>query len=283
VRARWLKPEFMKDRKIGQLGLAAAIVYQALWCMSDDGGVAKGAAEEIKGQMLVWWEELDVPTIRSSLAKLETAGRITGYTVGDDQYWTLHTLLKHQGKIHKPSRFRHPRPQGSGTTPAPVTEDIGTARNLDTSIPQHLDTSTPEASGEVSMSALLITKLNQGMLDNPEIGEAMNPVPHGHGASIAAAWEIEQGGVSQEFAAAFVYEAAKRYKPSGRNRQIKSLGYCTASVLDAWDKRNALSTASGTSRPAVPSRDRTARSHAALNEFLAESEITDAEIITDGI
>jgi hypothetical protein len=283
MRGRWLKPEFMKDRKIAQLGLAAAIVYQTLWCMADDGGVARGAAEEIKGEMLVWWEELDVPTIRSSLAKLESAGRISGYEVGDDQYWTLHTLLKHQGKIHKPSRFRHPRPQDSGTTPAPVTEDEGTARNLDTSVLQHFGTSTPTAVEvrEVSMSGVLITHLNRGMMDNPAIGEAMNPIPHGHGASVAAAWEIEQSGVPQYFASEFVYEAAKRYKPAGRNRQIRSLGYFQAGCIEAWEKQKARDTANET-RPRLRPTDKASRSVAAIGDWLRDQETTDAEVIASG-
>jgi hypothetical protein len=261
VRGRWLKPEFVKDKKMGQLGLAAAIVYQTLWCMADDGGVAKGAAEEIKGEMLVWWHELDVDGVRSSLAKLEESGRITGYTVGDDQYWTLHNLLKHQGKIHKPSKFRHPRPKQCRSSVEPVPESVGTAPYLDTSIPQHLDSSIPsaESAGDDAKelwgaARTLITSLNQGMQDNPAIGEALNPVPHGHALSLTAVEEITRAGVPPEFAASVIYEGAKKYKPAGRNRQIKSLAYLTASVIDAWEKQNALTAATSTSRPAVAPR-----------------------------
>lgn len=103
---------------------------------------------------------------------------------------------------------------------------------------------------DVSFPALLITRLNQGMIDNPEIGEAMNPVPHGHAPSVAAACEIEKSGVPQDFAAAFVYAAAKKYKPAGRNRQIKSLKYLTEGTIDSWEKSAARLAAVGTSRPA---------------------------------
>jgi hypothetical protein len=259
MRARWLKPEFVKDRKMGHLGLAPAIVYQTLWCMADDGGVARGAAEEIKGEMLVWWEELDVPAVRSALVKLEESGRISGYMIGDYQYWILHNLLKHQGKIHKASKFRHPRPNDVQSSAGVVPESNGTPRYLDTSTPRHLDTSTPSAAsageevvGDAGKAArTLITRLNQGMQDNPEIGNALTPVPHGHAPSLTAAEEIIKSGVAPEFAARVIYEGAKRYKPSGRNRQIKSLSYLTASVLDAWEKHNALDSATSTSRPAA--------------------------------
>lgn len=251
MRARWLKPDFVKDKKMGQLGLAAALVYQTLWCMSDDGGVARGAAEEIKGEMLVWWDELDVPAVRAALLKLEESGRTSGYVIGDHQYWTLHNLLKHQGKIHKPSAFRHPRLNGSYTAPIPDGEPQGTAPYLDASTSQYLDTSISETASAAAAARALITRLNQGMQDNPDIGQAMNPVPHGHASSLTAVEEILRAGVPVEFAASIVYEGAKRYKPAGRNRQIKSLNYLTASVLDAWEQRGALDSASSTSRPAA--------------------------------
>ena len=41
MRARWLKPEFFTDKKIGQLDPVTALVYQALWCWADDGGTAQ--------------------------------------------------------------------------------------------------------------------------------------------------------------------------------------------------------------------------------------------------
>lgn len=112
------------------------------------------------------------------------------------------------------------------------------------------ETRDVSAAAAREMSRLLITRLNQGMQDNPLIGDAMQPIPHGHGLSLNAAEEILTAGVSSEFASARVYDIAKGYAPSGRNRQIKSLGYCVASVVDAWEAQGALRAASSTSRPA---------------------------------
>jgi hypothetical protein len=39
MRARWLKPEFFTDKKIATLDPTTALVYEALWCWADDGGV----------------------------------------------------------------------------------------------------------------------------------------------------------------------------------------------------------------------------------------------------
>jgi hypothetical protein len=135
---------------------------------------------------------------------------------------------------------------------------------------------------DAPMASLLITRMNQGMLDNPHVGEAMNPVPHGHAPSVAAAETIEQAGVPKDFAAAHVYECAKRYHPTQRNRQIKSLGYLVESTIGAWEKQKALSTANGTSRPAARTNDKATRSTNALSKWLAEAETTDAEIVING-
>lgn len=261
MRARWLKPEFFKDRKMGQIGPDAAIVYEALWCMADDGGVAKGHAEQIKGEMLVWWDRLDVPAVRAALELLEASGRIGGYLIGDEQYWNLNTLLKHQGKIHNPSKFRHPRPapdrpvdeglrEGYRTTIEVGQEEGGPTHNLDTYTPEYLDTQVVGVT-PAKLSNALIIRLNQGMKDNPAIGERLTPVPHGHGNSLEAAEKIASAGVDPEFAASYVYTAALRYKPSGRNRQINSLAYCADGLITEWERHQASARANGTSRPAV--------------------------------
>jgi hypothetical protein len=280
VRARWLKPEFFNDRKIGMLGPIPALVYQALWCMADDGGTALCNPEVVKGQMFMYWPAAGLPEITEALRQLSDAKRIDRYSIGDDDFAIILKWTKHQ-PVHNPSKFRHPvKPQQvTENTAAGLQQPAGSPQHLDTSTPQHLDTPVVE---DVAMSGLLITRLNQGMLDNPHIGQAMNPIPHGHAPSVAAAYDIEEAGVTQEFAASHVYEAAKRYKPNGRNRQIKSLGYLTDSTIGAWEKSKAVSHANGTSRPALRNGDKASRGVDALRDWLNESETTDAEVVHDG-
>ena len=110
MRARWLKPEFFRDRKMGKLGPVAALVFEALWCMSDDGGVSLCDAEIVKGEMFMFWPSLGLPEISEALERLATEKRIERYTVGDAEYASIVNFHKHQGKVHNPSQFRHPRP-----------------------------------------------------------------------------------------------------------------------------------------------------------------------------
>lgn len=103
------------------------------------------------------------------------------------------------------------------------------------------------------LSNVLTTRLNQGMRDNPAIGEGYQPVPHGHAPSLAAATDIAAAGVPADFASDRVYIGAKKYKPTGRNRQINSLSYLATGVISDWEKEQARVAANGAVRPASKS------------------------------
>jgi hypothetical protein len=154
MRARWLKPEFFTDRKIGPLGMCAALVFEALWCVADDGGVAQCDAVLLKGQMFMRWEEITVSAIETALEALTAAGRVQHYSSGDRDYYLIHSWKKNQ-PVHNPSRFRHPRPaqQVTESTEEGLPQDSGSGEAvgspsshpiyLDSSTPQHPESSTP--------------------------------------------------------------------------------------------------------------------------------------------
>lgn len=132
MRARWLKPEFFRDKKIADMGPVAALVYQALWCLADDSGVAPCEPERIKGEMFVWWSAVGVPEISGALRHLSGKKILTIFRAGDDVFCRLSNFKKHQ-PIHKPSKFRYPStgealtwdgaalvPEQSGISPEPV-------------------------------------------------------------------------------------------------------------------------------------------------------------------
>lgn len=159
MRARWLKPEFFNDRKMAAIGLFPALLYQSLWCMADDGGVALAAPERIKGTMWMYWSAVGVPEITEALRVLSDTKRIRLYTIHDEQYAEILTWEDHQS-IHKPSKFRYPRvaqqliensaapvPEVSEHTPDTpiIPQNSPPPRLLDTKTPRLLDTHTPNA------------------------------------------------------------------------------------------------------------------------------------------
>lgn len=144
MRARWVKPEFFNDKKIGKLGPIPALVFQALWCMADDGGTAPCTPEIIKGQMFMYWTEVGLPEITEALRVLCEAKRLERYTVGDEDYAIIRNWDKHQA-VHNPSKFRYPKPQQqvTGNTEAGLKQEGGSPHILDTQTPIHPDSQTP--------------------------------------------------------------------------------------------------------------------------------------------
>lgn len=105
-RARWLKPEFFKDRKMGKLGPVAALVYEALWVTADDGGMARCDPEQLKGEWFYFWRDVGVAEIQSALRDLHTLGRVKFYSGGDELFCQVVRWKRHQ-QVHNPSAFRY--------------------------------------------------------------------------------------------------------------------------------------------------------------------------------
>lgn len=153
MRARTLKPEFFADKKIGQLGPVAALVFQALWCMADDGGVAPCEPETIKGQMFVWWPSVGLPEITEALRQLCASGRIRLHQGGDSYFAEIVSWMKHNGKIHMPSKFRNSAQHNDFRaiswedfiSPAEALRQPSPPVHLYTCTPVHPDTPSPAA------------------------------------------------------------------------------------------------------------------------------------------
>ena|SRR3990167_9088372 len=103
-RARWLKPEFFTDKKMGELGPITALVYQVLWVSADDTGMTKCEPEDVKAEWFRKWPAVSAPTIRNALKRLHETGRIEFYQGGDDLFAQV-VRWKENQNVHKPSQF----------------------------------------------------------------------------------------------------------------------------------------------------------------------------------
>lgn len=159
MRARTLKPEFFRDRKIAQLGPSVALVYQALWNLADDYGTAPCDPVQVKGEMFVYWSSIGVPEISGALRHLSGSKRVVLFMVGDQLYARIPSWDKHQHP-HKPSKFRHPT-KGEGVMwdgDVPVPHSDSTAPALPTSFNPVVLESYPTATrtdGEVAFLGTL--------------------------------------------------------------------------------------------------------------------------------
>ena len=131
ARQRILKPEFFKDRVIASLGAHPALVYAALWCVADDGGVARCTPELLHGEMFIRWSQFSPNMVMDCLNRLQEAGVIHIYEAGDETYCEIPNFGKHQN-IQHPSKFRYPRlPQGlTEKSPVILSEDSMSTKTL---------------------------------------------------------------------------------------------------------------------------------------------------------
>lgn len=232
MRARWLKPEFFRDRKIGALGPVPALVYEALWCVADDGGTAPCDADRLKGEMFYFWPMLDAATIEGALVALEGAGRIRRYQAGDDTFCRIAKFSAHQ-KVHKPSAFRYPQ-LGASLSPgsaALVPEGSGT--------PHILDTQTPRLPASIAAAAPVAADYLTRCVVALNLALASNPKLRGHAREIAASTQAgkvvwAEDGIPIEVAEAVIREKGAQFTPSGPRKQIHSLSYFDSAVRERW-------------------------------------------------
>lgn len=109
MRARWLKPDFFTDKKIATMSPETALVFQALWVWADDGGVCICDPDYLKSQAFHRWQIFTIDVITRSIRELSDLKRIAIYRIGDDYFAQVRHWSRHQA-VHKPSKFRHPRP-----------------------------------------------------------------------------------------------------------------------------------------------------------------------------
>lgn len=255
MRARWLKPEFFRDRKIGPLGPTTALVYQVLWIVADDGGTAPCDTDRLKAEMFLLWPDVTVEVIEQALAALESVKRIRRYKAGDDTYARIDNFPKHQ-KVHNPSKFRYPQ-LGEAVTPntaAALPQSSGSTHILDSQIARHLDSQIATAAGaSVGYVTTCTIALNRGLSRNPALGQSWREVAASTQAG-RVTWEAD--GVPAEVAARVVEEKATAYKPNGRNKQPHSLLYFDGAVREEWERIRAHGVTSAADVPgAIDARD----------------------------
>ena len=261
-RIRTLKPEFWGDEKLAPLPAATRLVFLGLISMADDAGRLVDSVRTIDGFIFPETEE----SAREALDTLASLGRILRYRSESGQRLIQLTGWKDHQRVDKPSSHVLPAPLSASSdatrasaalagvsresredsSPRPTTNDHGPGTND----PDHGPT-TDGSRGD-SLSLELVRAANRGMLDNPLIGERVNPIHHGHTSAVELDDACARADIAPTFAISWVYQAARAYRPEGRNRQIRSLTYFRDGLLTAWEKHLALEATDGARPAAVP-------------------------------
>lgn len=109
----------------------------------------------------------------------------------------------------------------------------------------------PDPTDRQSAVFQAVVVANRGMRDNPLIGDALNPIPGGHGSGeVVGEWY--DAGIPWETIKRGVYWTAQKYQPSPGNRQINTMRYFDGPVRERHERETAMS---ATGRVAMPAAD----------------------------
>lgn len=139
ARARFIRPEFYTDEKVGELSYGARLLFQSIWCQSDLRGVFEYSAKSLRAVTFPYDEGLTSGTVQEWLDTLESKGMIARFEEGDKTWgyvpkWSRYQTISGRevdiDKKMKPEQRRPPPPccaqvvpgvcPGSAVAPSPA-------------------------------------------------------------------------------------------------------------------------------------------------------------------
>src|SRR3990172_7334089 len=117
ARARLLKPGFFTNHMLGQFPLAARLLFEGLWCVSDREGRVADCPPRLKVEILPY----DRVNIDRLLDLLQEHGFIIRFVSGSERFIQVINFHKHQSPHMREPASTIPAPGGhaASTGPAP--------------------------------------------------------------------------------------------------------------------------------------------------------------------
>lgn len=92
ARIRTIKPGFFKDEDLAELSMSTRLLFIGLWCLADKEGRLQDRPKRIKAELFPY----DNIEIDQQLSRLQSAGFIIRYEVGEMKVVQIINFLKHQ-------------------------------------------------------------------------------------------------------------------------------------------------------------------------------------------
>lgn len=86
ARARFIRPEFFTDEKVGALPFGARLLFEGIWCHSDLRGVFEHSARQLRVLVFPFDEDLTSATVEEWLGQLAAAGMVVRFEA-DGKAW----------------------------------------------------------------------------------------------------------------------------------------------------------------------------------------------------
>ncbi len=113
ARIRSVKPDFWEDEKVGEMSLAARLLFIGTWNLADDEGLLRWTPDYINASLFMY-DDFTVRKVRALMDELEAAGGIHPYKGPTQQRlgWIVN--------FHRHQRINRPQP---GKFPAPSLQN----------------------------------------------------------------------------------------------------------------------------------------------------------------
>lgn len=134
ARARFIRPEFYTDEKVGALPYGARLLFPGIWCHSDLRGVFEHSARQLRVLVFPFDEGLTSGTVEEWLSQLATAGMVIRFEAEGKTWGFVRRWSEYQDISSREVEIGTRRPQPPGwqmpTSWAGVIEKARTAGRL---------------------------------------------------------------------------------------------------------------------------------------------------------
>jgi hypothetical protein len=152
ARARFVRPEFFTDEKVGEIPYGARLLFQSIWCQADLRGVFEYSAKALRVATFPFDEGLTSATVQEWLDALESKGMIArfearGKSWGFVRNWKAHqTISGREVEIDNKLRPEQRRPEYPGSAQVVPGSSPGSAHAASLSLSP---SPTPSVAGDV--------------------------------------------------------------------------------------------------------------------------------------
>ncbi len=119
ARARFIRPEFFTDEKIGELPFAARLLFIGSWCHADINGVLEWRAKQLRVLVFPHDESVKSVEVEKWMDQIVALGLVEVYSVGAATYGIIKNFQKHQTFTKSEHDGGNRRPLPSGFVSAP--------------------------------------------------------------------------------------------------------------------------------------------------------------------
>lgn len=124
ARARFIRPEFFTDERMGELPMGARLLFAAIWTNADMRGVFDASEKQLRVQAFPYDEDVSSRTVLEWFRCLLESGRVQVWDADGKRWGAVVNWMRHQTISHREVEIGTDRPMPPGWVDPPEWQDI---------------------------------------------------------------------------------------------------------------------------------------------------------------